>query len=594
MSADLSSQEVKNRPLRILGVEGGGTKTEWLLAEWRGGTLQELDRGLLSAGNMKLLEDAQLSALFAVLPQEIDRAGIFLAGCASEADRARLQRLASETWPGAILTLGSDRDSALATAFGEGDGIVVIAGTGCAVHGRKGARIEKAGGWGQLLGDRGGGYDLAMQALRGVLTRFDLNDREPVLARDILRRLSLNRLQDLVDWASHADKMSVARLTPAIFEAARSGDAEMRAIIRRGAELLAEYAAAVASRLEFPTAPVRLFGGIFAHYPEYAALFCDRLSGLLPGSEVELCLTSGSVGAALLAVGSSVPYRGIESEAAKDDRAELQTAATEQVNPRSTQLGSLDSTGIVELFIAEESCVQAALAACRESLAAGVDVIAASLSAGGRLFYLGAGTSGRLGVLDASEIPPTFGTSQELVQGIIAGGASALHRSIEGAEDEPEAGALSLRERGLRAGDVACGIAASGRTPFVLGALAYARQAGAATILLTCNPQRRKSAEPWGIEIDLPTGPELVTGSTRLKAGTATKVALNILSTGAMIRLGKVRGNAMVDVSISNAKLRDRGVRLVSQELSIPYEEAGRRLEAAGWSVRKCLADKTL
>jgi N-acetylmuramic acid 6-phosphate etherase len=192
-------------------------------------------------------------------------------------------------------------------------------------------------------------------------------------------------------------------------------------------------------------------------------------------------------------------------------------------------------------------------------------------------------------VLDASEIPPTFGVPPELVQGIIAGGVTALHRAVEGAEDQPEAGALAVLHRGVRAGDVVCGLTASGRTPFVFGALARARELGARTLLLTCNPARHRSLPGWDVEIDLPTGPEIVTGSTRLKAGTATKLVLNILSTCAMIRLGRVRGNAMVDLHISNAKLRDRGVRLVSSTLGVSYEEAWGRLEKANWNVRAAL-----
>ena len=218
-----------------------------------------------------------------------------------------------------------------------------------------------------------------------------------------------------------------------------------------------------------------------------------------------------------------------------------------------------------------------------------MELVSTAILSGGRLFYVGAGTSGRLGVLDASEIPPTFGAPPELVQGIIAGGAVALHRAVEGAEDQPEAGALVVFERGVKAGDVVCGLTASGRTPFVTGALARARELGAKTILITCNPARNRSAEPWDVEVDLPTGPEIVTGSTRLKAGTATKVALNILSTGAMIRQGRVKGNLMVNVQVSNEKLRDRGVRLVSSTLGIDYAEAEQRLAAAGWNVRACL-----
>jgi N-acetylmuramic acid 6-phosphate etherase len=214
---------------------------------------------------------------------------------------------------------------------------------------------------------------------------------------------------------------------------------------------------------------------------------------------------------------------------------------------------------------------------------------ATALRGGGRLFYAGAGTSGRLGVLDASEVPPTFGAPPELVQAIMAGGATALQRAVEGAEDQPRTGALAALERGVREGDVLCGITASGRTPFVLGALERARELGAKTILLTCNPARAKACGSWDVEIDLPTGAEIVTGSTRLKAGTATKVALNILSTAAMVRLGRVRGNRMIDVGISNEKLRDRGARIVAETLGLPYAEARVRLEQAGWNVRACL-----
>jgi N-acetylmuramic acid 6-phosphate etherase len=215
------------------------------------------------------------------------------------------------------------------------------------------------------------------------------------------------------------------------------------------------------------------------------------------------------------------------------------------------------------------------------------------------LFYVGAGSSGRIGVLDASEIPPTFGASPDLVQGIIAGGTTALYRSVEGAEDEGSAGASAMRERGIKNGDVVIGITASGRTPFVLGALAHAKSLGAKTILLTCNPGcsrwpvAGRSDGPQGrgysnadLVIALAVGPEILTGSTRLKAGTATKAALNIISTGAMVALGKVRGNLMIDLHTTSAKLRDRAVRVVVDLAQCDYESARRQLEAADWNLR--------
>jgi N-acetylmuramic acid 6-phosphate etherase len=574
---------------RVLGVEGGGTKTEWVHVAIRDGRQELLGEGRLSASNLKLITDDALLALFAVLPADVTHVGVFLAGCGTDDDRRRLRTLVQRTWPRAEACVGSDRDSAMATAFGKSDGIAVISGTGAAVHGRRNGRIEKAGGWGQLLGDRGGGYHIAMQGLRAVLSQYDLNAKITPLAQTILRTLGLNRLQELVDWAMQAEKMAVARLAPCIFEAARLGDPEMLNIIQDGANVLAEFTRAVAQRLEFQRAPVHLVGGLFTHHPEYVSLFEYRLRIVLPDATTAVCAKSGAAGAAWLASRVEMSAPADEVTRTQVDRAELATAATEQSNPRSAQLDLLSTEELVDLFISEEDRVAQALEACRSGLIKAVEITSDALRGGARLFHVGAGTSGRLGVLDASEIPPTFGAPAELVQGIIAGGATALHRAVEGAEDQPEAGALAMWERGVRKSDVVCGITASGRTPFVLGALQRARELGAHTILITCNPSRKQQDAPWDVAIDLPTGPEIVTGSTRLKAGTATKVVLNIISTTAMIRMGKVRGNAMVDVSISNAKLRDRGVRLVSATLGIPYDAAEKRLRDAGWNVRVCL-----
>jgi N-acetylmuramic acid 6-phosphate etherase len=571
---------------RVLGIEGGGTKTEWVLLE--GDTV--VQQGLLPQSNLRLNTDEQLMQLFGVMPRDVSQVGAFLAACGTPDDRARLRGLIKASWPDAAIAVGSDRDSALATAFHDGDGIIIIAGTGAAVHGRRGGRIEKAGGWGHVVGDRGGGYDLARQAVRLVLTRFDLEQQMPALAERILQQLGLNSLSELGTWAMEADKMSVARLAPSVFEAVHRGEPEMLEVAQEGASVLADFANAVARRLQWEDPPVRLFGGLFTKHQDYASLFTHRLSVLLPRADVSVCRDSGAMGAAWLAA-RTVAKQTKEPEQTVN-LGEIAVAATEQSNPRSENLDSLSTSDLVDLFVKEERYVEEAVRAERDALARAVDLISQSMTNGGRLYYAGAGTSGRLGVLDASEIPPTFGAPPELIQGIIAGGATALHRAIEGAEDQPEYGALAIAQRGVRKGDVVCGLTASGRTPFVLGTLARAREMGAHTILITCNPKRHPSAQPWDVEIDLPTGPELVTGSTRLKAGTATKVALNLLSTAAMVRMGRVRGNRMVDVGISNEKLRDRGTRIVAETLKIPYPDARQRLEKAQWNVRACLEAK--
>src|SRR5205814_7734069 len=248
----------------------------------------------------------------------------------------------------------------------------------------------------------------------------------------------------------------------------------------------------------------------------------------------------------------------------------------------------MNAQELVKLFVDEEKFVGEALGAAIADLARAIELVAESLRKGGRLFYVGAGSSGRLGVLDASEIPPTFGASPELVQGIIAGGATALHRSVEGAEDEGSNGALAIDRRGVRDVDVVIGITASGRTPFVLGALERAKSLGAKTVLLACNPSR-ESKGMADHSINLAVGPEILTGSTRLKAGTATKIALNIISTGAMVALGKVRGNLMIDLNTTSAKLRDRARGMVAELTESDYNSARAQLEVHAWDLRAVL-----
>ena len=261
---------------------------------------------------------------------------------------------------------------------------------------------------------------------------------------------------------------------------------------------------------------------------------------------------------------------------------------TEQAHPLSESLDQLSTAEMVALFCQNDLEPQRAVAAAAPQLTAAVDAISDRLRQGGRLFYLGAGTSGRLGVLDAAECPPTFCTPPELVQGVLAGGAPALLRSSEGLEDRFEAGAADLEERSFTAADALVGIAAGGTTPYVLGGLTHARQLGALAIALACVATDQVPM-PCDIDIRLLTGPELLTGSTRLKAGTATKMALNILSTGVMVRLGKVHGNRMVDVAVTNAKLEDRALRILMDLGGVSRQVAADQLAAADGSVKLAL-----
>ena len=259
---------------------------------------------------------------------------------------------------------------------------------------------------------------------------------------------------------------------------------------------------------------------------------------------------------------------------------------TERRNPRTQQIDMAEPIGIVDLMIAEDRTVPDAVESQREYIAAAIAAVEATFRAGGRLFYVGAGTSGRLGVLDASECPPTFGTPPEMVQGIIAGGPAALTSAQEGAEDSLDQARIDLAARGVRSGDMVVGIAASGTTPYVRIALEYAREVGARTAIVACSPPPEATMRVVDIPIVAVTGPEVVTGSTRLKAGTATKLILNMITTGAMIRVGKTFGNLMIDLRATNVKLVDRSERIVSEVSGVSRDEARALIERAGGSVK--------
>jgi len=298
----------------------------------------------------------------------------------------------------------------------------------------------------------------------------------------------------------------------------------------------------------------------------------------------------------------------------KKDRSKL---ITEQRNPNTFEIDCKSTLEIVDIINAEDTKIIGAIYNERHNITKAIDLIVASFKQGGSLFYVGAGTSGRLGVLDASECPPTFGTDPELVRGIIAGGTEALTRSIEGAEDRHEDGEQAIKGNGITAQDTVVGIATGGTTPFVHGALVQAKRIGAITIFLCCNPDINP-AEEVDVIIRPITGPEVITGSTRMKAGTATKLILNTLTTASMIKMGKVYENLMIDLQVKNEKLKDRAERIimtvtnldrnsadklltkakgnvktaiVMHRLQIDYEETKKKLDECEGFVRKVLSD---
>ena len=262
---------------------------------------------------------------------------------------------------------------------------------------------------------------------------------------------------------------------------------------------------------------------------------------------------------------------------------------TEQRNPRSMRIDQLSTLEIVDLINAEDRMVAEAVGEEREAIAHAIDIAVECFSRGGSLYYVGAGTSGRLGVLDASEMPPTYGTDPSMVQGLIAGGLDALVRAQEGAEDHPEDGARDIEARGVGDNDFVLGIATSGTTPYVHGALRRARERGARTGFLLCTYPQAELVAAHDVVIAPLVGPEVITGSTRMKAGTATKMVLNTITTASMVRLGKVYGNLMVDLQVTCEKLRDRGERILMQVVGIDRPDASSLLERAGGHVKTAI-----
>jgi N-acetylmuramic acid 6-phosphate etherase len=469
--------------------------------------------------------------------------------------------------------VGSDTDSALAAAFGpHGSGIVIISGTGSCVYGRNGSQVARAGGWGHLLGDHGSGYWIAVTGLRAAIREYDRHGRVSQRLGRALRRLCLNSPDELVDWIQSAGKDAVAALATDMLE----GDA---GLMLQAASFLAQDCHAVAQKLGLEKPRVALTGGVLRHHRKLAILVGNRVRTMLPGAKIVHVPSESAIGALKLA-GLATPRSMLIAH-----RGPSSVPVTETRNLRTMGLDKRSVPQLIDTMLHEEARVIPALRKNKPAIEGAVNRIVRAFKRRGRLFYVGAGTSGRLGVLDASECPPTFSTDPEMVQAIIAGGATALHAAVEGAEDNREAGVEAVGMRGVGKRDVVIGIAASGSTPFVLGALDEAKRLGAETFLLCFSAPPSTAHTPLLFR----TGPEVVTGSTRLKAGTATKLVLNMLTTIPMIRLGKVVSNLMVDVKPTNAKLRARACRIVATLRGGSEDDARRRLVRCGWNVKKAL-----
>ncbi len=594
-----------DRAASYLGIESGATRTTALLAPGGG---QPCLRAEFGPANLRLLDDDALGRHFTAINSVCQQAqaplaglAIGMAGARTEADRQRIRAAAAKVWPDVPCYATNDLETALAAADTGGQPqpaalVLVLCGTGSCCFGlAPDHRSARVGGWGHVIGDKASGYQIGLRGMQEAIRHLDRDGQWTGLGRNLLQALLLNEPEDLIDWAMTAPKQDIAALALQVFDAAAKGDRIAAGILEEAAASLAEDGVACARKLARKGAPAQfvLAGSVLLRQPRFAGRVLARLRKLWAGAAVTPLRRESVWGALELAWGKF--GGGLEQTALSRQAVSGAVATpvsrglspTEERNPRSLKLDRLPLSRAVALMLDEESRIAKALRNERRNIRRGVEMIVAAFRRGGRLFYVGAGTSGRLGVLDATECPPTFGVPPEQVQGILAGGQQALWRSVEGAEDNGQAGATAISYRGINRRDVVAGIAASGRTAFVWGALHAAKERGARTMLLCFNPNLEI---PKAIRPDLVmapvVGPEVLTGSTRLKAGTATKIILNTLTTLAMVRMGKVLGNLMVDLNASNQKLRHRAVRIVQALTGADAIAAQTALEKSKWIVK--------
>jgi len=570
----------------LLTVDLGRTRCR--VALWSGGQQQRQAEG---AGSPGLAAPGgamgAAAAILAVARPLIGPAGVALVsagapGALAAPDAAQdLARRLCAALPAVQAVVGSDALMAHAGALGGGPGVVLVAGTGAAAVaiGWDGVahRVDGAGPW---LGDEGGGAWLGLHGLRAVLRASE--GRGPATA---LQRLAAARFGPLPVLPARLEEEAnpprlAASFAPDVIEAALAGDPVADALLRRAVGALAATVRAAAARLTLRPTPFALLGGLAAALsaPLLAELAGDGLAPVpAPGTALD--------GALQLAQPGTLHERSLVRAQAAATPAVPDALATEGVRPGLDDLDRRSPGAVVHLLLAAEREAGAALARAAPSLALAADAVAARMLQGGRLFYLGAGTPGRLAVLDAAELAPTYSAPPGLVIPLLAGGMGALVQSAEGAEDDPDAAVAALDAHGLQPGDAVVGIAASGRTPYVIGGLRHARQRGALTVAVVNNPGSPAAAAA-DLAVEILTGAEVVAGSTRMTAGTAQKIALNAISTSAMIALGRTYGARMVDVRASNDKLRRRALRMVQEITGAGPDAAAAALAAAGGRVK--------
>ncbi|XP_054168900.1 uncharacterized protein LOC128966112 [Oppia nitens] len=574
-------------------------------------TKQQMKRFHFGAANYKLLKPLQLEAFLQEIKSTtagytIQRIAIGMPGIIADPDKKALSRVVSKVWPNlSHVWVGNDTDTALACIDDTKYAIkcIVISGTGSCCYGNNGHKTVKIGGHGHIIGDRGSGYAISHMALREALKDFEYNhystdttdtngdtqdkahEDKDILLNCLLKHLNLKSVYELVGWSIVASKAELADLAHVVIRQFTIGNRIARQVIEQAVDDLVNDIKCLTSQLRRNVSShshdstnesiqIGFTGSLLTRSEIFSKLVLQKLKQNVKNIDV-LVLRDTVMGALKMIsptnqdIGDSGLQNGdsVVNHMSREQLEQLvlpvatSLSLTEQRNQRSRNLHEMPVADAIELMISEETEKFQAIGQQIKSIEVLVNRITESFKNNGRLFYVGSGTSGRLGILDASECPPTFSCPSYLVQGIIAGGNKAIHTSVEGAEDSIIDGINAIDDKHITDKDVVIGIAACGRTPFVWGALYAARNHKAYTCLLCFNPNIQSRLD-LDLVIAVPTGPEILTGSTRLKAGSATKCILNMLTTLSMVQLGKCFENLMVDLKPSNDKLRDRALRI--------------------------------
>ncbi len=575
------------KPPYVIGIKVGQGETTAVVLDAAGDILGRGYKGFAGSpgADWTATSDALLGAIQAAVKQaEVDLGQVQAATWAlpkgiHPQEACRFAELGTEMLPGVSIRVVHDLVATLVGGCNTHRGIVLMADTEAVAYGEnERAERAQAGGWGYLL-DRGGAYALAREALVALAVAAD-NGRVPITLGDrVLQALRLGNLPDLPQWLHDPQRPTaeIAALAPLVLAEAEAGDLMAVEVAACGADALANAVDTVAHRLGFQSGPFPLVlgGRLLTTSAFYRDLVTQSVLTLRPEAQPMLPQADATVGAARIALESlGYPLHG------EPAGAPVHVWVSEQTNVLTHDLDLRTTQEVVRLMHIEDRRAVAAVDRVLPEIALAIDAIAARMRRGGRLIYVGGGTSGRLGVLDASECPATFNAPPEQVVGVMAGGVQALLFNGEHHEDDSEAGCRAMSALAVNSLDSVVGITASGRTPFTLGALEEARRRGALTIALVCNLPAPLAQITDHVIAPL-VGPEVLAGSTRLKAGTAQKLVLNMLSTAVMVRLGKTYGNLMIDVRPDNEKLRDRARRIVAQICHVSQEEAAAALESA-------------